>query len=71
MTMKLPVDMQLYLNAFESGELPPEEQVELFQFLLDTDLHLDLEGPDYNPNLYIDMAEYYIAEGLCYFVPTT
>ena len=68
--MKLPTDMQLYLNAFECDELPPEEQVELFQFLLDTDLYLDLEGPDYNPTLYTDMANYYVEEGLCYFVPT-
>lgn len=68
--MKLPVDMQLYLNAYECGELPPDEQIELFQFLLDTDLYLELEGPENNPNLYRYVAEYFVEEGLCYFVPT-
>jgi hypothetical protein len=67
----IPTKIENYAQAFEDGQLEPEEQVELFQFLLDTDLYLELEGPEWNPNLYRYTAEYFVEEGLCYFVPTT
>ena len=50
-------------KKYQRGQLDWENGVNLFQYLLDTDQHLEDES------LY-KTARYLVAEGFCYYVPT-
>jgi hypothetical protein len=56
--VKLPQLVQTYTE----GLMSPMEQIELVQILLDTELLS--EYPQFDK-----LADYYITEGLCYYVP--
>ena len=56
--VKLPQLVQTYTD----GLMSPLEQIELVQILLDTELLS--EYPQFDK-----LADYYITEGLCYYVP--
>ena len=57
----IPTKLQLLLDAYATGNLPPDLQIEMAQFLIDCDLHNDLTQ-------YQQLCDYYIAEGICYEV---
>ncbi len=57
----IPTKLQLLLDAYDTGNLPPDLQIEMVQFLIDCDLHNDLTQ-------YQQLCDYYIAEGICYEV---
>ena len=59
--MTIPHKLQLLLNTYDKGLLPPDLQIEMAQFLIDCDLYNEL-------NQYQQLCDYYIAEGLCYDV---
>jgi len=61
--MNIPVKYEVLLDLYDSGSLPPDEQIELAQFLIDTDLYQQLHQ-------YTQWCEYMILEGLCYDVVT-
>lgn len=61
--MTLPSKYEALLDLYDAGSLPPDEQIELAQFLIDTDLYLQLHQ-------YTQWCEYMILEGLCYDVVT-
>jgi len=56
--VKLPQLVQMYTD----GLMSPLEQIELVQILLDTELLS--EYPQFEK-----LADYFISEGLCYYVP--
>ena len=53
--------LQFLLDLYDDGSLPPDEQIELAQTLIDTGLNEDLTQ-------YQRLCDYFIAEGLCYDV---
>ena len=55
----IPKRLQVLLNIYDEGNLPPDEQIEMAQFLIDCDLHNDLLQ-------YQQLCDYFIAEGMCY-----
>lgn len=57
----IPNTLRVLLDLYDEGNLPPEEQVNLAQYLIDTDLDDDLLQ-------YQQLCDYFIAEGLCYDV---
>ena len=57
----LPQKLALLCDAYDQGELPPDLQIEMAQFLIDLDLHNDLTQ-------YQQLCDYFIAEGVCYEV---
>ncbi len=57
----IPHKLQLLLNTYDEGLLPPDLQIEMAQFLIDCDLHNELLQ-------YQQLCDYYIAEGICYDV---
>ena len=57
----IPKRLQVLLNIYDEGNLPPDEQIEMAQFLIDCDLHNELLQ-------YQQFCDYCIAEGLCYEV---
>lgn len=57
----IPHKLQLLLNTYDKGLLPPDLQIEMAQFLIDCDLHNELRQ-------YQQLCDYYIAEGICYDV---
>jgi len=59
--MTIPHKLQLLLNTYDKGLLPPDLQIEMAQFLIDCDLYNELIQ-------YQQLCDYYIAEGLCYEV---
>ena len=59
--MTIPHKLQLLLNTYDKGLLPPDLQIEMAQFLIDCDLHNELRQ-------YQQLCDYYIAEGICYDV---
>jgi len=61
--MTLPSKYELLLDLYDAGSLPPEEQIELAQFLIDTGLNEQLTQ-------YTQWCDYLILEGLCYDVVT-
>ena len=61
MTIHIPSKIAIYLDLFDEGNLPPDEQIEMAQFLIDCDLHNELLQ-------YQQFCDYCIAEGLCYEV---
>ena len=50
------------VSKYKDGLMPPGEQVEMIQILLDTELIA--EYPEFD-----QLANYYVKEGLCYYVP--
>ena len=59
--MTIPHKLQLLLNTYDKGLLPPDLQIEMAQCLIDCDLHNELRQ-------YQQLCDYYIAEGICYDV---
>jgi len=57
----IPNTLRVLLDLYDEGNLPPEEQINLAQYLIDTDLDDDLLQ-------YQQLCDYFIAEGLCYDV---
>ena len=57
----LSVKLERLLELYDEGQLPPEEQVQLAQELIDLDLDDDLRQ-------YQQFSDYWIAEGMCYDV---
>lgn len=57
----LPDKISRLLDLYDEGQLPPDEQVELAQMLIDTDLDDCLTQ-------YQQFCDYCIAEGMCYDV---
>ena len=55
----IPHKLQLLLNTYDKGLLPPDLQIEMAQFLIDCDLHNELRQ-------YQQLCDYYIDEGICY-----
>ena len=56
----MPNKYKIYCDLLDEGSLPPNEQIELLQFLLDTE--------QINLTKYKQLADYYILEGLLYDV---
>ena len=54
----MPNKFKVYCDLLDEGSLPPNEQIELLQFLLDTE--------QINLTKYKQLADYYILEGLLY-----
>ena len=61
LTTHIPSKIAIYCDLFDEGNLPPDEQIEMAQFLIDCDLHNELLQ-------YQQLCDYFIAEGLCYDV---
>jgi hypothetical protein len=59
--MTLPPKYETLLDLYDSGSCPPDEQIELAQFLLDTGLNEQLTQ-------YTALCEYMVLEGMCYDV---
>ena len=57
----LPKKLALLCDAYDTGNLPEDLQVEMAQFLIDCDLHNELTQ-------YQKLCDYFILEGLCYEV---
>ena len=60
----IPHKLQLLLDNYDAGLLPPDLQIEMAQFLIDCDLHNELTQ-------YQQLCDYFILEGLCYEVELT
>jgi hypothetical protein len=58
---EIPVSLEVLLDLYDEGQLPPDEQVQLAQTLIDLDLDDDLLQ-------YQRFCDYCIAEGMCYDV---
>jgi len=58
---EIPVSLEVLLDLYDEGQLPPDEQVQLAQTLIDLDLDDDLLQ-------YQQFCDYCIAEGMCYDV---
>ena len=59
-SITLTEKMRSFYTLIEEQSLPPNEQIELLQFLLDTE--------QINLTKYKQLADYYILEGLLYEV---
>ena len=57
----IPDSLETFLDLYDEGQLPPDEQVKLAQSLIDLDLD------DYLTQ-YQQFCDYCIAEGMCYDV---
>ena len=57
----IPDSLEALLDLYDEGQLPPDEQVQLAQQLIDIDLD------DYLTQ-YQQFCDYCIAEGMCYDV---
>lgn len=57
----LSVKLERLLELYDEGQLPPAEQIQLAQELIDLDLDDDLRQ-------YQQFCDYCIAEGMCYDV---
>ena len=64
LTIHIPSKYAIYLDLLDEGNLPPDEQIDLAQFLIDCDLHNELTQ-------YQQLCDYFILEGLCYEVELT
>ena len=60
-TSSLSVKLERLLELYDEGQLPPAEQIDLAQELIDLDLDDDLRQ-------YQQFCDYCIAEGMCYDV---
>ena len=56
------VKLPQIIKQYKEGLLDPSATIELIQILLDTELLA--EYPEFDK-----LADYYITEGLCYYVP--
>ena len=56
------VKLPQLIKQYEEGNMNPLQTIELVQILLDTELLS--EYPQFDK-----LADYYISEGLCYYVP--
>ena len=57
----IPTSLEALLDLYDEGQLPPDEQVQLAQQLIDLDL-------DDSLTQYQQFCDYCIAEGMCYDV---
>ena len=57
----MPNKYKVYCSLLDEGNLPPDEQIELAQFLIDTGLNEQLLQ-------YQQLCDYFVLEGLCYEV---
>ena len=57
----MPNKYEVYCSLLDEGNLPPDEQIDLAQFLLDTGLNEQLFQ-------YQQLCDYFVLEGLCYEV---
>ena len=57
----MPNKYKIYCDLLHERSLPPNEQIELAQFLLDTGLNEQLFQ-------YQQLCDYFVLEGLCYEV---
>jgi len=57
----IPNRLEMLLDLYDEGQLPPDEIIEMVQWMIDLDLD------DYLTQ-YQQLCDYYIAEGLCYDV---
>ena len=57
----IPDSLERLLDLYDEGQLPPDEQIEMAQQLIDMDLD------DYLTQ-YQQLCDYCIAEGMCYDV---
>ncbi len=62
-TTMIPSKYETLLDLYDSGSLPPDEQIDLAQFLIDTGLNEQLTQ-------YTALCDYMILEGMCYDVST-
>jgi len=60
----MPQRLQLLLDLYDQQTLPPDQQIEMAQFLIDTGLNETLLQ-------YQQLCDYFIIEGLCYDVQYT
>lgn len=61
----LPPRYEDLFFLWQNGQADADETIELFQFLIDTELAWEIDAN------FEKMAEYLIAEGCCYYVPCT
>lgn len=59
----LPSEYEDLFFLWQDGNIEPHEEIQLFQFLIDTELAWEIDAN------FEKRAEYMIAEGLCYYVP--
>ena len=59
----LPPKYEDLFFLWQNRDIEMDEEIELFQFLIDTALAWEIDEN------FERRAEYFIAEGLCYFVP--
>lgn len=57
----IPTRLEMLLDLYDEGQLPPDEIVEMVQWMIDLDL-------DDCFTQYQQLCDYYIAEGICYDV---
>lgn len=60
----LPSHYEDLFFLWQNRDIEMDEEIELFQFLIDTELAWEIDEN------FERRAEYFIAEGLCYFVPS-
>ena len=61
LTIHIPSKIAVWLELLDEGNLPPDEQIEVAQFLIDCGLNEQLLQ-------YQQLCDYFILEGLCYDV---
>ena len=61
LTIHIPSKIAVWLELLDEGNLPPDEQIEVAQFLIDCGLNEQLLQ-------YQQLCDYFISEGLCYEV---
>ena len=57
----IPDRLEMLLDLYDEGQLPPDEIIEMVQWMIDIDLD------DYLTQ-YQQLCDYYVAEGMCYDV---
>ena len=67
--MNIPTKYEVLLDLYDSGSLPPDEQIELAQFLIDTDLYQQLHQYTQWCECEVVTGDM-ILEGFCYEVVT-
>ena len=59
----IPRSLQFLMELYDLGSLPADEQIVLAQGLIACGLDNILHGK------YQQLCDYFVAEGLCYYVP--
>ncbi len=62
-TQSIPRSLSFLMEMYDLGSLPADEQIVLAQGLIDCGLDDTLHGK------YQQLCDYFVAEGLCYYVP--